>query len=74
MSDVTVTLKHEEAESLQQLLRGMDIAEGTRGNIALLVEDAMREAVALEPEAEPRYVGEHGEHNPNTLGKPRDRA
>jgi hypothetical protein len=69
MSDVTLKIKMEEAESLLQFLRGTDIPEGTKNAVARLVEGAIREASAPGSETEPRYVGEHGEYNPNTLGK-----
>ncbi|WP_420403479.1 hypothetical protein [Nisaea sp.] len=70
MSDVTLTIRMEQAESLQQFLRGTEIPEDTRSEIARLVEGAIREASAPQEKIDPRYVGEHGEHNPNTLGKP----
>lgn len=69
MSEVILKIKMEQAESLQQFLRGTEIAEDTKGEIARLVEGAIREASMPEAEAEPRFVGEHGEYNPNTLGK-----
>ncbi|WP_193183822.1 hypothetical protein [Nisaea sediminum] len=69
MSDVTLKFKMDEAESLQQFLNGTKIPDETRSRIARLVESGIREASMREPEVEPRYVGEHGEHNPNTLGK-----
>lgn len=69
MSDVTLTMKMEEAESLQQFLRGTAIPDDTKAQIARLVENAIREASMPGSKVEPRYVGEHGEHNPNTLGK-----
>lgn len=69
MSDVTLTIKMEEAESLQQFLNGTAIPDETKSRIARLVEDAIREASMPKLGVEPRYVGEHGEYNPNTLGK-----
>jgi len=70
MNDVILKIKMEQAEALLLFLGGSAIAEETRGEIARLVEGAIREAAMPEPETEPRFVDEHGEYNPNTLGKP----
>ncbi|WP_193173714.1 hypothetical protein [Nisaea nitritireducens] len=70
MRTVDLTLEFEAAESLLQILNEGRVSGDMRDHLARLVEDAIRAASAAEPETEPRYVGEHGEHNPNTLGKP----
>lgn len=71
MRTVELSLEFEAAESLQMLLNGSKISEDMRGHLGRLVENAIAEAAApAGKDPAPRYVGEHGEPNPKTLGKP----
>ena len=71
MRTVDLKLEFEAAESLQMLLNGSKIPEDMRDHLARLVENAIATAAAPDSkDPAPRYVGEHGEPNPNTLGKP----
>lgn len=69
MRQVDLTLSFEEAESLLFLLQGSKLPADKMEVLADQVSSAIREASRPEATAEPRYVGEHGEYNPNTLGK-----
>lgn len=65
MSEVKISLRMRDAESLLGYLRESAIPADMREHLVRLVENGIREASQPEGGDEtPRYVGEHGETKP----------